>query len=60
MEKQLEKSIVSPFPVGELEEPKKGNYAPVRLNAVNMAFCLLWLSCPMRTKANFPISWRHW
>ena len=34
MEQQSENSIVIPFPAGELEETPKGNYVPVRYNAM--------------------------
>lgn len=34
MEQQSESKAVTQFPVGELEETPKGNYAPVRYNAV--------------------------
>lgn len=53
MEQQNENSTLIPFPPGELEETSKGNYAPVRYNAVKHGVLSALVVLPHEDKDEF-------
>ena len=53
MEQQSENKAVTQFPIGELEETPKGNYAPVRYNAVKHGILSTQVVLPHEDKEEF-------
>jgi hypothetical protein len=53
MEQQYKNSLVTQFPAGELEETSKGNYAPVRFNAVKHGILSTQVVLPHEDKEEF-------